>query len=88
MYLIQNNNQDILERYKPSSITPEIFKQHLINTSDGFKNLYGNTMKIKLNPNDETKQLVAELAYGKNKCEFIYQFNDKNKIVNYICFGY
>lgn len=87
VYLVQNNNKDILDSYKPSSITIEIFKQYLINISDGFKNLYDNTLKIQLNPNDEAKQLVAELTYGKNKCKFIYQFNDKNKIVNYICFG-
>ena len=85
--LKQNNNKSILTSYKPSEITNEIFKQYLINISDGFKNLYGNTLKIQLNPHDETDELVAELTYGKNKSEFIYKFNDKNKIINYICFG-
>ena len=85
--LKQNNNENILGSYRPSEITNEIFKQYLINISDGFRNLYGNTLKIKLNLNDECDELVAELTYRKNKSEFIYKFNDKNKILNYICFG-
>ena len=72
--LKQNNNKSILTSYKPSEITNEIFKQYLINISDGFKNLYGNTLKIQLNPHDETDELVAELTYRKNKSEFQQRF--------------
>lgn len=87
IYLTQNNNVNILKNYQPSEITNEIFKNYLINISDGFKSLYINDLKIKLKPNDKQNQLVAELTYDKNKDKFVYKFIDKNKISNYICFG-
>ena len=86
IYLTQNNNINILKNYQPSEITNEIFKNYLINISDGFKSLYINDLKIKLKPNDKLNQLIAEIIYDKNKDEFVYNFIDKNKISNYICY--
>ncbi len=87
VYLTQNNNANILNHYKPSEIDNEMFKNYLINISDGFRNLYGNDLKIKLEPNDTARKLVAKLSYSNINKEFVYQFSNKNKIVNYICFG-
>ena len=87
VYLTQNNNANILNHYKPSEIDNEMFKNYLINISDGFRNLYGNDLKIELEPNDTAHKLVAKLSYSNISKEFVYQFSNKNKIVNYICFG-
>ena len=87
IYVRQKNDCNILEKYKPSEITIDIFKKYLIDESDGFKNMYGKNMRVDLNANDKAKKLTATIKYCEFSDVFNYDFVPKNQILNYICYG-
>ena len=87
IYVRQKNDCNVLEKYKPSEITIDLFKKYLIDESDGFKNMYGKNMRVDLNANDKAKKLTATIKYCEFSDVFNYDFVPKNQILNYICYG-
>ena len=87
IYIKQKNDSNILEKYKPSQVTTDVFKKYLIEESDGFKNIYDKNMHIDLTANDQTRKLIATIKYGEFIDVFDYDFVPKSQILSYICYG-
>lgn len=88
-YYIKQNNKlsKSLSRYKPSSITKDIFINNFINTSIDFTSL--NKLDIKLIPNDSKNILKAQIYYTDHfskqdvALNFEYKFNTSKSLNKY-----